>query len=62
MVLNKYRGKGIFSRLLKEVKIFLKDIRMIIMWPNENNFATFGINKNKIVKQSIIYTKLQNLK
>lgn len=52
MVLNKYRGKGIFSRLLKEVKnFFLKDIGMIIMWPNENNFATFGINKNKIVKQ-----------
>ena len=21
------------------------------MWPNENNFATFGINKNKIVKR-----------
>lgn len=52
MVLNKYRGKGIFSRLLKEVKIFFfKDIRMIIMWPNENNFATFGINKNKIIKR-----------
>lgn len=21
------------------------------MWPNENNFATFGINKNKIIKR-----------
>ena len=52
MVLNKYRGKGIFSKLLNEVKIsFLKDIKMIIMWPNKNNFATFGINKNKILKQ-----------
>ena len=33
MVLNKYRGKGIFSRLLKEVKIFFK------RYKNDNNVA-----------------------
>ena len=52
MVLNKYRGKGIFSRLLKEVKIFfLKETRFVVMWPNKNNFASFGFIKNNIIKR-----------
>ena len=51
MVLSNYRGKGIFSRLLAEVKkIYLNDTKIIIMWPNKNNFASFGINEKKIIK------------
>lgn len=51
MVLSNYRGKGIFSKLLAEVKkIYLNDTKIIIMWPNKNNFASFGINEKKIIK------------
>jgi hypothetical protein len=51
MVLSNYRGKGIFSKLLAEVKkIYLNDTKIIIMWPNKNNFASFGINEEKIIK------------
>jgi len=52
MVLNKHRGKGIFSKLLENAKLlFQVDAKIIVMWPNENNFATFGLKKNKIVKK-----------
>ena len=52
MVSVKYRGIGIFSRLLSEVKKnFSKDANIILMWPNKNNFASFGIDKKRIVKK-----------
>lgn len=52
MVLKKYRGIGIFSKLLKIVKNKVsKKSNLIIMWPNKNNFAKFGINKNKIINR-----------
>ena len=52
MVLKKYRGIGIFSRLLKNLKKKIsKKVDFIIMWPNEQNFANFDIKKNKIIKK-----------
>jgi len=52
MVLNQYRGKGIFSQLLAKVKKdYLKNMSIIIMWPNKNNFASFGIDQKKIIKK-----------
>ena len=52
MVLKQYRGLGIFSDLLKEVKKKIqRDIRIIVLWPNKINFASFGINKNRFIKK-----------
>jgi hypothetical protein len=51
MVLKNYRGRGIFSYLLERVKKkFLKKVRLVVMWPNKNNFASFGIDKKNIIK------------
>ena len=57
MVLKKYRGQGIFSDLLKKVKKKIsKNVRIVIMWPNKNNFANFDIdNKNIIKKKYYLY-------
>ena len=45
MVLKNYRGKGFFSFLLNKVKkTNLKKTRLLVMWPNKNNFANFGLN------------------
>ena len=63
MVLNKYRGRGIFSELLEEVKkIFLNDASIIVMWPNENNFASFGIVKKRIIKRKYYLYNTSNRK
>ena len=52
MVLKKYRGKGIFSDLLKKVKKkIIKKTRIVTMWPNKNNFSTFGLDQKKIIKK-----------
>ena len=52
MVLKKYRSQGIFSDLLKRVKKKIsKNVRIVAMWPNKNNFANFSINSNRIVKK-----------
>tara|TARA_B110000014_G_C20079018_1_gene563548 strand:- start:47 stop:958 length:912 start_codon:yes stop_codon:yes gene_type:complete len=63
MVLSKYRGRGIFSELLEEVKkIFLNDASIIVMWPNENNFASFGIVKKRIIKRKYYLYNTSNRK
>ena len=52
MVLKKYRSQGIFSDLLKRVKKKIsKNVRIVAMWPNKNNFSNFSINSNKIIKK-----------
>lgn len=52
MVLKQYRGIGIFSNLLEKVKKkFLKNVRLVVMWPNKNNFASFGLNRKYIIKK-----------
>jgi hypothetical protein len=52
MVSSNYRGKGIFSTLLDKVKKnFLNKTNLLVMWPNNNNFASFGIEKNRIIRK-----------
>jgi len=52
MVLKKYRGYGVFSGLLKRVKKKIsKNVQIVAMWPNKNNFANFGIDNKKIIKK-----------
>ena len=52
MVLEKYRGHGVFSDLLKRVKKkFPKNIRIVAMWPNKKNFSNFNIDNKKIIKK-----------
>lgn len=57
MVLKEYRGQGIFSNLLTRVKRKIsKKISIIVMWPNKNNYANFGIeHKNLIKKKYYLY-------
>ena len=63
MVLEKYRGKGVFSRLLKIVKKDLtKDIKILVMWPNTKNLASFGISKKRIIKKIYYLYKATNQK
>ena len=50
MVLKKYRGKGFFSALLKNLKMKISSkVNLIVMWPNKNNFSNFNIEKNNII-------------
>ena len=52
MVSPKYRKIGLFSELLDRVKKkYLKKIPFLIMWPNQNNFASFGIKKKNTIKK-----------
>ena len=58
MVLKKYRGIGIFSKLLKLVKNkYLNKIPMVFMWPNKNNFSNFDISKKNILKKKYFLYK-----
>ena len=61
MVKSNFRGKGV-SKLLKDTKNnFLKKTRLILMWPNKNNFATFGIKKENNKTNYFLY-KVSNYK
>jgi hypothetical protein len=52
MVSSNYRGKGIFSTLLEKVKKnFSNKTNLLVMWPNNNNFASFGIEENRIIRK-----------
>lgn len=52
MVLNEYRGYGVYSNLLEKVKmIIITKHRLVAMWPNKNNFSNFGIDKNKLINR-----------
>jgi len=63
MVSRKYRGKGIFSELLKKVKKnFINKNGIIVMWPNDNNFASFGIENKKIIKKKYYLYRTLNHK
>ena len=63
MVLKKYRGIGIFSDLLERVKKkFLKQARLVVMWPNKNNFSSFGIDKKNIIKNKYYLYKTSSTK
>lgn len=67
MVLKKFRGNGIFSDLLKLVKKKIaKKSKLIVMWPNKNNFANFGIDKKKTIKRKLylykVFTKKNTVK
>lgn len=63
MVLKKYRGLRIFSGLLNEVKNKeMKNAKIIIMWPNKNNFASFGISNSQIVKKKLFLYKTSTKK
>ena len=61
MVAKKFRGKGIFTKLLEEVKKKnLSKSKMIIMWPNKNNFSSFGIKKSMLLKTKFYLFKSLN--
>lgn len=52
MVLKKYRGRGFFSDLLKNLKKKISNkISLIIMWPNKKNFSNFNIKKKQIIEK-----------
>jgi hypothetical protein len=62
MVLKKYRGQGIFSNLLKRVKKKIsKNVRIIVMWPNKNNHANFGIESQKLIKKKYYLYKTSSI-
>ena len=62
MVLKKYRGIGIYSNLLNKVKKkILKKARLIVMWPNKNNFSSFGIDKENIINKKYYLYKTSTL-
>ena len=62
MVLKKYRNQGIYSNLLEKVKVKIsKKIKLIVMWPNKNNFSNFGIDKDRVIyKKLYIYRNTIN--
>jgi hypothetical protein len=62
MVSNNYKGRGIFSLLLNKVKKnFLNKTNLLVMWPNNNNFSSFGIKKNRIIrKKYYLYVTLNH--
>ncbi len=63
MVNKSYRGKGLFSQLLKIVKKkFLKNTKLILMWPNQNNFSNFSISKKKILSRKFYLHRSLNVK
>lgn len=54
MVIKKYRNQGVYSSLLEKVKVKIaKKIRLVIMWPNKNNFSNFGIENDEIIYKKL---------
>lgn len=52
MVHKDYRGKGIYSNLLKMVlKKVIKKTKLVVMWPNKSNYSNFGVEEKKIFKR-----------
>ena len=52
MVHDNYRGIGIFSKLLQIAKVEIsKTSSLVVMWPNKNNFASFGLKNKQIIKK-----------
>ena len=64
MVLKHYQGIGIYSYMLKKIKKNLPNkVSAVVMWPNKNNFANFGIlGKNIIKKKIFLYQTAQKFK
>lgn len=67
MVSKNFRGIGIFSNLSEVVKKkVLNRNNLIAMWPNKNNFASFGIDKKKIFTKKLylykVFTKKASFK
>jgi len=71
MVKSRYRGLGIYSKLLNIVRNKISNkVKILIMWPNKNNYGSFGIKKNlikhrkyylyKIINKKKIYSKTEN--
>ena len=61
MVLKEYRGKGIFSQLLENVKKkILSKLGIVVMWQNKYNLSSFGIKKNLILKKKFYLYKSIN--
>ena len=54
MVLSDFRNLGLFSYLLEKVKKFhLQGINIVIMWPNNKNFANFNIKEKNLIKRKL---------
>ena len=52
MVLKNYRGNKIYSEILKKIRQkFFKKTKVLIMWPNKDNFANFGYSSREIIKK-----------
>ena len=64
MVLAKYRGIGLFSELLKQTKKKISQkFPLVVMWPNRTNFASFSLEKKKILKKKYyIYKSISKFK
>ena len=63
MVLNKYRGIGIFSKLLRVVKNKIeKNVGYIVMWPNKKNFSNFDIDVKSILNKKFYIYKTTSSK
>jgi len=63
MVSKEYRNIKIFSHLSRIVKKkFIKNVQILLMWPNKKNFSNFGLQKKNIIKKKFYLYKTHNLK
>ena len=63
MVLKRYRGLKIYSQILQKVrKKFFKYAKIIFMWPNKDNFASFGFRPQEIFKKNFYLYRIEGLK
>ena len=59
MVLKKYRSIGIFSKLLNRVKKKIsKEVSIVVMWPNKNNFSNFGLSGKNVFENNFYLYKV----